>query len=292
MKYGPLVFLAALFALSLSWFGFVLVPQVELGRMPQGTNLVTQQLYPLARSGQAHQGAEVYRANGCFYCHSQQIGQSGTVCNLILTEAGTNRTALANALVLVDPSFAKTNVIEFLSSLPQTVLHGVDRTTADNAAKALKDAGAKRVVEIIPVGADIARGWGKRHSVAADYVYDWPVMLGSQRIGPDLANIGVRRADANWELRHLYEPKSEVQGSMMPSFKYLFEVRKIGRVPSVDALQVSGGAPKDGFEIVPKPEARQLVAYLLSLQSDAPLYEAPLSAPAPAAPSTNSAATK
>ena len=291
MKYGPLVFLAALFALSLSWFGFVLVPQVELGRMPQGTNLVTQQLYPLARSGQAHQGAEVYRANGCFYCHSQQIGQSGTVCNLILTEAGTNLTALANALVLVDPSFAKTNVMEFLASLPQTVLHGVDRTTADNAAKALKDAGAKRAVEIVPVGPDIARGWGKRHSVAADYVYDWPVMLGSQRIGPDLANIGVRRGDANWQLRHLYLPETEVKGSRMPSFKYLFEVKKIGHVPSPDALPVTDESVPKGFEIVPKPEARQLVAYLLSLQSDAPLYEAPLSAPAPPAPLTNSVST-
>ena len=30
MKYGPIVFLAAFFALSTSWFGFVLKPQADL----------------------------------------------------------------------------------------------------------------------------------------------------------------------------------------------------------------------------------------------------------------------
>jgi cbb3-type cytochrome oxidase cytochrome c subunit len=290
MKYGPLVFLAALFALSLSWFGFVLVPQVELGRMPQGTNLVTQQLYPQQRPGQAHQGAEVYRANGCFYCHSQQVGQSGTVCNVILLETGTNLPALSAALAKINPGFSESTTNDSLSGLPKSVLEGVDRTMADQAVKKIKDAGAKATLDIVPVGPDIARGWGKRHSVAADYIYDWPVMLGSQRIGPDLANIGVRRADANWQLRHLYDPQSEVTGSTMPSFKYLFEVRKIGRVPSPDALQLTGKSmPEVGYEVVPKPEARELVAYLLSLQSGAPLFEAPLSVPAPPAPSTNSA---
>ncbi|HEX4343820.1 MAG TPA: cytochrome-c oxidase, partial [Verrucomicrobiae bacterium] len=77
MKYGPLIFLAAFFALSTSWFGFVLKPQVDLGQAVQATNTVSTALYPQNRSGQARQGAEVYRANGCFYCHSQQVGQSG-----------------------------------------------------------------------------------------------------------------------------------------------------------------------------------------------------------------------
>jgi cytochrome c oxidase cbb3-type subunit 2 len=45
-------------------------------------------------------------------------------------------------------------------------------------------------------------------SVAADYLYDFPVQLGSLRAGPDLANIGVRAPDANWQLQHLYAPKS------------------------------------------------------------------------------------
>ena len=35
------------------------------------------------------------------------------------------------------------------------------------------------------------------------------------------------------------------------------------------------------FEVVPKPEAKQLVAYLLSLRADAPLYEAPFTPATP-----------
>ena len=113
-------------------------------------------------------------------------------------------------------------------------------------------------------------------SVAADYLYDQPVQLGSLRAGPDLANIGVRAPDANWQLQHLYAPKSVTPTSTMPSFKFLFEVRKIGATPSPDALNLPKEfAAADGYEIVPKPEAKQLAAYLLSLKANVPLYEAP-----------------
>ena len=62
----------------------------------------------------------------------------------------------------------------------------------------------------------------------------------------------------------------------MPPFRYLFEVRKIGAAPSPDALTLTGEfAPPAGFEVVPTTDAKHLAAYLLSLKSDAPLYEAP-----------------
>ena len=62
----------------------------------------------------------------------------------------------------------------------------------------------------------------------------------------------------------------------MPPFKFLFQVRKIGASPSPDALNLPQEfAPADGYEVVPKPVAKELAAYLLSLRADAPLYEAP-----------------
>jgi cbb3-type cytochrome oxidase cytochrome c subunit len=291
MKYGPLIFLAAFFALATSWFGLVFKSQEQLGRAVQSTNTISQQLYPQARPGQAHQGAEVYRANGCFYCHSQQIGQSGTVCDVILTDMGTNRTMAADALVQANPALAKSSLENFFSSLPQPVLKGVDRVTADFAVKAFKPP-MKAELHIVPFGTEIARGWGKRRTVAEDYLYDTPVMLGSQRIGPDLSNVGARQSDANWQLRHLYSPKAVVTGSTMPSFKFLFETKKIVRVPSPDALTGLTGdlAPRDGYEIVPTPEAHQLVAYLLSMKADAPLYDAPYTAPFSPPATTNSVA--
>jgi cytochrome c oxidase cbb3-type subunit 2 len=134
-------------------------------------------------------------------------------------------------------------------------------------------------------GSDIARGWGLRHSVAEDFLYDYPVALGSLRVGPDWAEVGRRLPDPNWQLQHLYAPRSLVKGSVMPPFRYLFETRKIGAVPSPDALNLPAEfAPAVGYEVVPKPEAQQLVAYLMSLHTDVPLYNAPFTPPAPLKP--------
>ena len=79
-------------------------------------------------------------------------------------------------------------------------------------------------------------------------------------------------------------------GSTMPPYKFLFEVRKINGAPSADALDLTGElAPAEGYEVVPKPEARELVAYLLSLRADVPLYEAPFT---PQVAATSADATK
>ena len=278
MNYGPLVLLTAFFALSASWFGFVLTPQIQIGRQQQTTNIVnTTELYPQARAGLAHQGLEVYRANNCAACHSQQVGQTGVVVDVVLTETGTNLEAVVEALKKLD---ATANATGLVGGLPKTVLQGATVQMADSLVKAFKKAGAKAAVQIVSTGPDIARGWGGRRTVARDYLQDYPVMLGSLRAGPDLANIGARSPDANWHLTHLYAPTVSVKGSTMPSYRFLFQTRKITVGPSPDALQgLQEFAPPAGYEIVPKPEARQLVTYLLSLHADTPLYEAPMSAP-------------
>ena len=285
MKYGPLVFLAAFFALSASWFGFILMPQIQLGRVQPETNLVnTAEVYPQGRPGLARQGLEVYRANGCASCHSQQVGQTGTVCDVILSDVGTNPVAAARALINANVGITNVNAPGLSAGLPRPILRGVTLERATAAAGALKAGGGKADVQIVPTGPDISRGWGLRRTVAADFLYDDPVLTGSLRIGPDLANEGLRRT-ANWQMLHLYAPRSQVNDSIMPPYRFLFEKRKVGERPSPDALSVPGDAPK-GFEIVPKPEAKALVAYLLSLRANVPLFEAPMTAGAPAPSST------
>jgi cytochrome c oxidase cbb3-type subunit 2 len=131
-------------------------------------------------------------------------------------------------------------------------------------------------------GADIARGWGVRRTVARDYIYEKPVLLGSMRFGPDLANIGSRKDPdapdkytAAWHYMHLYNPQATSPGSIMPSYKFLFEDRKIVGQKDADALDLTGNqAPQPGHEIVPSMEARDLVAYLTSLDHSHPLKEA------------------
>jgi len=225
MNNGPLIFLGAFFTLATSFWGLILVPQLQIGRQGQVKIEATGQYYPANRPGDAMQGAEVYRDLGCVECHTQQVRPRGQ-------------------------------------------------------------------------GSDFERGWGQRRSVAQDYVREYPVMIGSQRVGPDLSNIGARQPDGIQQLKRLYEPQEVQPGSLMPPHEFLFETRKLapGQTPSAEALPVKRVRP--GEEVIPKPEAFALVFYLLSLRSDTPLFEAPLPLPPrtnalPAeAGSTNAAPTR
>jgi len=228
MNSGPLIFLGLLASMAISWFTFVLGPVVQLGALQQ-TNTVSSLPVPYPNNvpGQAHQGAEIYRANGCAYCHTQQA----------------------------------------------------------------------RAAEL---GPDLQLGWGIRRSVAHDYIFSDPVMLGSLRIGPDLANAGARM-DVTNVLYRLYDPRIvnnlDRGHSLMPSYQYLFNVRKVGRVPSPEALMVPAQYATPGYEIVPRPAAWALAAYVVSLRQAPYLFEAPpplgmtnLPAGGTNAPGTNSPA--
>jgi cytochrome c oxidase cbb3-type subunit 2 len=113
-----------------------------------------------------------------------------------------------------------------------------------------------------------------RRTVAQDYLRDQPALVGTIRIGPDLSNIGARQPDARWHYVHLYNPRKVVPGSMMPPYRFLFEKRKLTGAAPQNAIV------EDGFHIVPNEDADALVAYLMSLQSQVSLFEAPLPAPA------------
>jgi cbb3-type cytochrome oxidase cytochrome c subunit len=285
MKTGVSVFIAAFVALGASWCGFVLAPLLQLGGAKQTVILQSTDNWPLQRTGDATLGLQIYRANGCAACHTEQVRQTGVACEVTLTGLGVHKPDdfidFAKSLFVLPELADFTNAITanlkgWTGELPRTLLTCDDKSLADEMGDRLKAVGIKSETRIVATGPDITRGWGFRQSVAADYLYDQPVQLGSLRAGPDLANIGVRAPDANWQLQHLYAPKSVTPNSTMPSFKFLFEVRKIGAAPSPDALNLPKEfAAADGYEIVAKPEAKQLAAYLLSLKANAPLYEAP-----------------
>ena len=257
MKNGFGIFLAAFIALGVSWCGFVLAPVTQLGTAKQTAVLNSSELYPVGRPGEANQGLQVYRANGCAACHTEQVRQDGVACDVVLTGTGKNPAGVSN----------------LVSTLKLT---GLVKDEADAVSDKITAAGGNVETHIVPVGRDIARGWGWRQTVAADFLHDYPVQPGSLRAGPDLANVGTRLPDANWQLVHLYAPQALVKNSAMPPFRFLFEVRKIGDAPSPEALQFPKDfVPPAGCEVVPTPEAKQLAAYLSSLRADAPLYEAP-----------------
>ena len=57
-------------------------------------------------------------------------------------------------------------------------------------------------------------------SDGGDYNYDNPMILGSERTGPDLSYIGRKRAQ-QWEIDHLKDPRQYSPLSLMPSFAFL-----------------------------------------------------------------------
>ncbi len=206
MDRGLFLFFGCLLTFTSAWLGLVLAPHLQLGELePVAATDAGTAAYPRPRTEEEEHGRKIYQANGCIYCHSQQV-RSGTFGN----------------------------------------------------------------------NADIARGWGTRRSVPRDYVNDTPILLGTMRTGPDLANVG-KRWSADWQLKHLYNPRMMTPGSIMPPFPFLFEVKPVGDSPSPDALVLTGtwaSTLPAGHELVPTADAKALVAYLLSLDQSADLPEA------------------
>jgi len=281
MNHGPLIFLGVLAALVTSWFAMIVQPQLQLGRAIPGTNMVeTAELYPQARPGMAQQGLEVYRSLGCATCHTRQVRQDGMLVDVLLREVGTNSAAVVEAVDRIRRDLTATEAEALLARLPAVIQRdGVDPAAAAATVKALTDAGAKAQVQLRPQGPDIARGWGRGRTVAADFLYDNPALPGQIRLGPDLANIGARVPSPEWHYLHLYDPQAVNPKSVMPPYRFLFERRNPGDQLAPDSFRAGGagsGDTGDGVELVPTPEARALVAYLLSLRSDVPLLERPV----------------
>jgi cytochrome c oxidase cbb3-type subunit II len=116
--------------------------------------------------------------------------------------------------------------------------------------------------QVRPLAQD--RVWG-RASVAGDYAYDTPQLLGTERTGPDLTNIGARQPSDVWQSIHLYEPRSLVHGSIMPAYPWLFVAKAKADRGDVVVTVPPEYAPA-GVTIVATPAEQDLVAYLHSLK--------------------------
>jgi cbb3-type cytochrome c oxidase subunit II len=60
-------------------------------------------------------------------------------------------------------------------------------------------------------------------SVAGDYVHEDPILLGTERVGPDLMHAASREntGDPEWLRAHLRNPQAERPWSNMPSYSFL-----------------------------------------------------------------------
>lgn len=143
--------------------------------------------------------------------------------------------------------------VSLLGLLPHRVLEAQSRDLAPAEALALTPAELRgrdiyaregcsycHTQQIRYIEADIARFGAP--SMAWEGRLDYPHMLGTRRIGPDLARTANTRS-AQWHLAHFFAPRSVVPDSIMPAYPEFFE-----------------GSPDR-----PRREALDLVAYLETL---------------------------
>ncbi|NQU49706.1 MAG: cbb3-type cytochrome c oxidase subunit II, partial [Planctomycetes bacterium] len=133
------------------------------------------------------------------------------------------------------------------------------------------------------------------YSKAGEFVYDHPFQWGSRRIGPDLARVGVRLTSASWHVRHMIDPRSTSETSIMPSYGHLAEealpydvipsrvgaLKLLGVYDENDYMQAAENAKVQAAEVLKRILAEDkgmvflentkmlaMVAYLLRLGTD------------------------
>ncbi|AHF16944.1 cytochrome c [Niabella soli] len=121
---------------------------------------------------------------------------------------------------------------------------------------------------------DMDKVWGKRPSMAADYAAihrtdfwrNTATLMGTERTGPDLTDVGNRQPSKDWNLVHLYNPRAVVKESVMPAYPWLFTVKKepaknevVVNVPAAFTKGIDG-------KIIATKDALYLIAYLQSLK--------------------------
>src|SRR5438094_9621749 len=67
------LFLGIFGTFAFSWVGLTLIPNWQIGHLDPQMEEDGTDTYPQPQSGMVERGARVYAANGCIYCHSQQV---------------------------------------------------------------------------------------------------------------------------------------------------------------------------------------------------------------------------
>ena len=102
----PWIIAGVFLAFALSWLGLVVYPCIALGHMRPVPDEDTGGTFPPGLSGLAVNGQRVYAANGCLYCHSQQV-RPAPLSTDIEKGRGTRRTVARDDL-RAQPTFLGT----------------------------------------------------------------------------------------------------------------------------------------------------------------------------------------
>src|SRR5947208_9909707 len=67
------LFLGIFGTFAFSWIGLTVIPTWQIGHLNPESDEEGTDVYPRPQSGMFERGGHVYAANGCVYCHSQQV---------------------------------------------------------------------------------------------------------------------------------------------------------------------------------------------------------------------------
>jgi cbb3-type cytochrome oxidase cytochrome c subunit len=291
---------------AFSWLGMTVVPNLQIGSLNPQTDEDGGDVYPAPPSGMALRGAQVYAANGCVYCHSQQVrpdyggsdldrkwGERRSAPRDYIFEPvvflGRMRTGPDLANVGHRPALQENSAATPApASAAGTSPTGAAATTAAAASpapSASPAATANSAAAASPTAAGPSTLPPAGNQPSAAVATTAPTMVANPK---DLTSDGKPLPyTAGWYHRHLYNPRSISEDSNMPAYRFLYSKRRISGTASPDAINFAGDTreePDAGWEIVPSYDAKCLVAYLMTRDQSHPLKEAksPLTlAPAP-----------
>jgi cbb3-type cytochrome oxidase cytochrome c subunit len=340
------LFLGVFGTFAFSWVGLTVIPNWQIGHLNPQTDEEGTDAYPMPQSGMVERGAHVYAANGCIYCHSQQV-RADYAADDIERKWGDRRSAPRDYIFERPVFLGKMRMGQDLANIgarapaqqesPQPA--GAATPAASPAAgaapsgaspgpaggapspvpasPAAKPAGSpspassaaaspaaaptspapnaspipKPTTSPFPAGSPAASPSGPRPNEPPASP-SAPVAAGGSPAPasapwPEIAAGEPPTYSAAWHHVHLYSPRSINVDSDMPSYRFLYQTRRISDAPSADALHLTGSdAPREGWEILPTFDAKCLVAYLMSLNQSHPLKEVrsaalPAASPAP-----------
>ena len=314
---------------AFSWVALTVIPNWQIGHLNPQSDEEGTDIYPMPQSGMVTRGARVYAANGCNYCHSEQVRADYAGAD-IERKWGVRRSAprdyiferpvwlgkarmgqdLANIGARAPKEEESPSPTGSASPAPQGAAVSSPPPSAGSPSPASLPAATAPVA---PRGSPAPKGPG---SPAAAVSPSSPLPGGTVAAGPSTGVASPSPAaaakasaaaspvmppspsapwpeqtaglppmySAAWHHVHLYSPRSINLDSNMPSYRFLYQARRISDARSADALQLTGSdAPPEGWEIVPTYDAKCLVAYMMALNQSHPLKEVKSAGAPPAA---------
>lgn len=271
MDRGMVIFVGALLTFSSSWLGIILFPFWQLNSQQPYQKDAGDEPYPQPLRGLAVAGRKVYQANGCLYCHSQQI-RSEKFGNW-WDENGQQRTGAD-----IKRGWGRRRTVPRDYIYDNPTLLGTMRTGPDLAN----------------VGGRYSEQWQHNHLFNARVFNDWSVMPSFAFLYRKEPVTGTRSEKAlplsrEWTVNpgYRWRPSDSdwdailaAQGDSIKE-RFLADPKNPGELDPATPdgkkrlLDFWLTTEEEGCQIVPTDEGTALVAYLLALRkAEVPLPEA------------------